>query len=209
MGKKDLLFFEKEAWSRGAVRVCGIDEVGRGPLAGPVVACAVILPPKFKHRKLTDSKKLTELQREKIYEELTNHPEVIWNLASIDPEEIDRINILQATWKASVLAREGLKQASDWSLVDGLKIPALGDAQTAIIDGDTRSLSIAAASVIAKVTRDRWMSELDQKYPGYGFAKHKGYGTSLHMRALMKWGPSPIHRRSFEPVRLAAQRWKV
>ncbi len=201
-----MLRFEREAWNRGAEKVCGIDEVGRGPLAGPVVACAVILPRDFKHASLTDSKKLSHQKREAIYAELTGNPDVLWSLASVDAVEIDRINILQATWKAMVAAREGLSHAPDWALVDGLRVPPLGEAQTPIVKGDSLSLTIAAASVIAKVTRDRWMCDLDRQHPGYGFAKHKGYGTRVHVEALEKLGPCPAHRRSFEPVRLAALR---
>lgn len=186
------------------MNVCGIDEVGRGPLAGPVVACAVVLPRDFHHPILTDSKQLTALQREKIYGELTSNSSILWNLASIEAEEIDRINILQATWKASVQAREGLFPSPDWTLVDGLRVPPLGENQTPIIKGDSLSFSLAAASVIAKVTRDRWMNEMDQKFPSYGFANHKGYSTKAHIEVLMKLGPSPIHRHSFEPVRIAA-----
>jgi len=201
----DLLSFEREAWSRGAVRVCGIDEAGRGPLAGPVVASAVILPRDFHHLKLTDSKKLTPRKREEIHEELTRNRDIHWTVASVDAQEIDRINILKATWKAMAKARATLQPEPDWTLVDGLRVPPLGEAQIFIIEGDARSFSIAAASVIAKVTRDRWMNQMDEQYPGYGFARHKGYGTKFHLEALKKLGPCPIHRHSFEPVRLAAR----
>jgi ribonuclease HII len=204
--ENDLLCFEREAWSRGKVHVCGIDEVGRGPLAGPVVACAVVLPRDFQHSTLTDSKKLTALQREKIYAELTANPSVLWSLSSIESDEIDQINILQASWKASFFARAALSPVPDWTLVDGLKVPLLGENQTSIVKGDALSFSIAAASVLAKVTRDRVMEEMDRKFPGYGFASHKGYSTESHLEALMRLGPCPIHRRSFEPVRVAATR---
>ncbi len=201
----DLFFFERQARAQGANLVCGIDEVGRGPLIGPVVASAVILPNDFQHSTLTDSKQLTQKKREEIYKELTENKAVKWSIASIEAEEIDRINILQATWKAMVQARANLKLVPDWTLVDGPRVPPLGNAQTSIIKGDQRSFSIAAASVIAKVTRDRWMNELDQQYPGYGFAQHKGYGTQLHLEALKKLGPCPVHRYSFKPVQLAIQ----
>ncbi|MBI4026116.1 MAG: ribonuclease HII [Verrucomicrobia bacterium] len=200
----DLFHFEREAWARGVVCVCGIDEAGRGPLAGPVVAAAVVLPRDFRHPELTDSKQLTARQRENIYAELTGHPEIQWHAAFVDAGEIDRINILQATWRAMTAARDGLRPPPDWTLVDGLPVPPLGATQTAIVKGDARSFSIAAASVIAKVARDCRMLEVDREYPGYGFARHKGYGTRQHLDALSRLGACPVHRRSFAPVRLAA-----
>jgi len=200
---KDLLKFERQARKKGAVRICGIDEVGRGPLAGPVVSAAVILPKGYRCPGLDDSKKLTASKREELFKVLTENPLVLWSVASIDSEEIDQINILKATWKAMVQARAGLYPIPDWTLVDGLRVPPLGETQTHIVDGDTLSLSIAAASVIAKVTRDRWMAKLHHFYPDYRFDKHKGYSTEFHLSALRKHGPCPIHRRSFEPVRLA------
>lgn len=205
----DPLRYEREAWTRGASRVCGIDEVGRGPLAGPVVACAVILPRDFQHASLTDSKKLTEKQREAIHAELTARADVQWSLASVDASEIDRMDILRATWQAMESARAGLAPPPDWTLVDGLRVPVLGESQTPIVKGDLLSLSIAAASVIAKVTRDRVMVAFHAQFPGYGFARHKGYGTKAHMAALAELGPSPIHRRSFEPVKRAAETARV
>ncbi len=198
--RSHLLSYEREAWAQGHRRVCGIDEVGRGPLAGPVVAAAVVLPVDFDHPRLTDSKKLAVRQRESIYEELVSNSAVEWGIAFVDVQEIDRLNILQATWKAMAVARAVLRVPPDWTLVDGLRAPPLGERQTPIIGGDARSLSIAAASVIAKVTRDRHMMELDAQYPLYGFARHKGYGTSFHLRMLSELGPCPLHRRSFEPV---------
>jgi ribonuclease HII len=200
---RDLLRFERQAWKGGASRICGIDEVGRGPLAGPVVAAAVVLPKGFRCPGLNDSKKLTPEKRDEFFKILTDNPCVHWSVAAIDSEEIDRINILKATWKAMVIARSNLHPAPDWTLVDGLKVPPLGELQTHIIEGDALSLSIAAASVIAKVTRDRWMAKLHHFYPEYGFDHHKGYSTEFHLTALRKCGPCPIHRRSFEPVRLA------
>ncbi len=196
-----LLAHEKEVWNRGVRRVCGIDEAGRGPLAGPVVAAAVVLPRDFEHPTLTDSKKLTPKMRERIYTELTTHPAIEWSVASISAPEIDELDILRATWKAMVTARDGLKTPPDWTLVDGLRVPPLGEAQTPLVGGDSRSWSIAAASVLAKVTRDRWMTEAEAAHPGYGFARHKGYGTAAHLEALRQLGPCPIHRRSFAPVR--------
>lgn len=199
--REDLLTFEREAKKRGARRVCGIDEVGRGCIAGPVVASCVILPPDFTHPVLTDSKKLTPAQREGIYSELTIHPGVEWSVAFVDVGIIDSLNILHATWRAMVEARNRLTTKPDWTLVDGLHVTDLGDRQTPVIQGDSRSFSIAAASVLAKVTRDRWMTDMETLYSGYGFAKHKGYGTAFHLQALRRLGPSPLHRRSFEPVR--------
>ncbi len=199
----DRLHFERKTRARGWTRVCGIDEAGRGPLAGPVAAAAVILPADFQHATLTDSKKLTPRQRERIYAELTSDASIEWSVALVEAPEIDRINILQATWQAMSKAREGLRSPPDWTLVDGLRVPLLGAEQTAIVGGDALSLSIAAASVIAKVTRDRLMKEMDERYPGYGFGRHKGYGTAAHLEALRRMGPCPIHRVSFEPVRLA------
>jgi ribonuclease HII len=206
LAKRASLFFERQAWKQGATRVCGIDEVGIGPLAGPVVAAAVILPPKFKHSKLTDSKKLSIQLREEIFAELTTNPEVTWGMSFIQVEEIDELNILQASRKAMVEARSQLQPSHDWTLVDGRRVPGLGDNQTSIVGGDGLSFSIAAASVIAKVSRDRYMDELDKKYPGYGFKNHKGYPTPAHLKALKELGACPAHRRSFEPVRLTLQK---
>ena len=204
-GARDLLRFERKAWSRGATRVCGIDEAGRGPLAGPVVAAAVVLPPAFSHPSLTDSKQLGSQKRQEIYDQLIRHPGMDWAVAMVEVGEIDRLNILKATWKAMAEARRALHREPDWTLVDGLRVPPLGNNQTPIVQGDALSLSIAAASVIAKVTRDQWMVRLDRDYPGYGFARHKGYGTVFHLRALRRLGPCPVHRRSFAPVRQAAR----
>jgi ribonuclease HII len=201
---KSLLFYEREVWKKGAQRVCGIDEVGIGPLAGPVVAAAVILPQKFKHKVLTDSKKLTEKQREELYKELTTNSEILWSVATVEVDEIDRINILKASWKAMIEARSMLEPL-DWTLVDGRRVRVLGENQTNIIKGDAKSFSIAAASVIAKVTRDRKMNELDKQFPGYGFAEHKGYSTPTHLKALKELGACAIHRRSYEPVRATFQ----
>ncbi|MCC7519955.1 MAG: ribonuclease HII [Verrucomicrobiae bacterium] len=191
------LDFERELWARGFVRVCGIDEAGRGPLAGPVVAAAVILPRAFSHPFLNDSKQLSAARREEAYRSLTENPEVAWSVARVEAEEVDRVNVLRATWQAMIAARAGLDPPPDWTLVDGRPVPPLGDACDALVRGDARSLSIAAASVIAKVARDRLMEEMDRKYPAYGFARHKGYGTAAHLRALAAWGPCLEHRKSF------------
>lgn len=189
--------------ARGLRLVAGIDEAGRGPLAGPVVAAAVILPPGYMHTVLTDSKKLTHAKRERLFEELTKRSEILWASAIVDVEEIDRINILRATHEAMRRAVGALPQTPDHVLIDGLPVRPFPIEQTALVGGDGLSFSIAAASVIAKVTRDRLMLELDARYPEYGFAKHKGYGTGAHLTALKNNGPSPVHRRTFLPVRQA------
>jgi ribonuclease HII len=184
----------------GAIRIAGIDEAGRGALAGPVVAAAAILPERFRHRKLNDSKQLAPELREKIYRYLTNHSEIVWAVGIIDSVEIDRINILRASHQAMRIALAGLSISPDHVLIDGLPVFPFPLPQTAIIDGDCVSLSIAAASVIAKVTRDSLMREFCAQFPHYCFSQHKGYGTELHLQKLHEHGPCPIHRRSFEPV---------
>jgi ribonuclease HII len=196
-----MLRYEKRAYKNGARIVAGIDEAGRGPLAGPVVAAAAILPPKFRHKTLTDSKQLTEQQRNEIYAELTANPEFHWAVGVSDVDVIDHYNILRATWRAMQLAVDALTVRPDHVLVDGLRVPLMGVTQTAIVKGDAKSFSIAAASVIAKVTRDRMMLTIHEKFPQYNFARHKGYGTPEHLAALGQYGPSPVHRKSFAPVR--------
>ena len=186
--------------AQGHNLIAGIDEAGRGPLAGPVVAGAAILPPKFRHKVLRDSKLLSAGQRERIYDELTTREDVFWSVAVVATEEVDRLNILQATYLAMRLALESLRHVPDHVLIDGRPVPGFPVVHTAIIDGDNISFSIAAASVIAKVTRDRIMLDFDQQFPAYGFAQHKGYSTALHLERLRLHGPCPIHRRSFYPV---------
>src|SRR6266850_314039 len=192
--------YEKKLRAIGVARIAGIDEAGRGALAGPVVAAAVILPEKFRHRRLNDSKQLTSEIREEIYNELIANAELRWAVGIIDSIEIDRINILRATHKAMRAAIAALSIPPDHVLIDGLPVIPFPVPQTAIIDGDCFSLSIAAASVIAKVTRDRMMREFCARFPEYCFGQHKGYGTELHLIKLHEHGPCPIHRRSFEPV---------
>jgi ribonuclease HII len=172
-------------------------------LAGPVVAAAVILPESFKHAVLTDSKKLTVQTRERLYEELTGDPRILWALAVVESEEIDRLNILRATHEAMRRAVAALRSPPNHVLIDGRPVRPFPIAQTALVGGDGLSFSIAAASVIAKVTRDRLMVAMDARHPGYDFARHKGYGTALHLAKLRAHGPCPIHRRSFLPVRQA------
>lgn len=208
----DRLSFERGLWSRGVLRVAGVDEAGRGPLAGPVVAAAVILPQAWQDggfderlRDLNDSKQLTEAQREAFFAILTAHPDIRHGIATVDAAVIDRINILQATHRAMNEALARLQPPPEHVLVDGNPVKSLRFPQTALVKGDARSYSIAAASVLAKVTRDRMMLEFDRQYPGYGFAGHKGYGTPQHLAAIAKLGPCAIHRRSFAPLKPATR----
>jgi ribonuclease HII len=192
--------YEKRLRAIGIVRIAGIDEAGRGALAGPVVAAAVILPEKFRHGKLNDSKQLAAELREEVYVDLTSNAEIAWAVGVVDHDEIDRINILRATHSAMRTALAALSAPPEHVLIDGLPVFPFPLPQTAIIDGDCYSKSIAAASVIAKVTRDRIMREFCAHFPEYCFSQHKGYGTELHLTKLHELGPCPIHRRSFEPV---------
>ncbi len=202
-----LLQHEQEAWTSGAQRVAGVDEAGRGPLAGPVVSSAVVFEQAFLEAEadqslsgLTDSKKLSTKRREFFYALLTACPHAQIGIGSASVEEIDSINILRATHLAMRRALEALPELPELALVDGLPVKGLPIPHQAIVRGDAASLSIAAASVIAKVTRDRLMVEMAATYPGYGFDRHKGYGTRIHLEALHQLGPCPIHRKSFGPV---------
>lgn len=185
---------------RGIFPVAGIDEAGRGPLAGPVVCAAAVLPLNLTLPGLNDSKKLTSRRREALYLEITANPKILWSVIHVSASEIDRLNILRATHAGMRSAWEKLDPRPHHVLIDGLEVPGFPCAQTALVGGDGRSLSIAAASVIAKVERDRVMLEYDRLYPEYGFAKHKGYPTAEHFAKLRQHGPCPIHRRSFAPV---------
>lgn len=197
---------ENLAYKDGATLVAGIDEAGRGPLAGPVVAAACILPRDFRHKTLNDSKQLTELEREHIYAELTARPDIHWATGISDVEVIDTYNILRATFRAMYLALEAIPAKPDYLLIDGnQRVPVIRTQQKTIVKGDAKSYSIAAASVIAKVTRDRLMLALHEQYPQYNFAQHKGYGTPEHLAAIEQHGPSPIHRKTFAPVRQASE----
>jgi len=201
----DMLVFEKEAWESGLFFIAGVDEAGRGPLAGPVVAAAVAferepLGAGEAFAGLTDSKVLSEKKRDLFFEQLTACPFAHTAFAVIEPSEIDSINILQATWKAMAAALSGLDRIPELALVDGNPVRGLPCNSQNIIKGDAKSLSIAAASIIAKVTRDRMMLELDAKHPEYGFARHKGYGTKAHLEALRKYGPLDCHRKTFRPI---------
>ena len=180
--------------------VAGVDEVGRGPLAGPVIAAAVILDPNNPIEGLTDSKKLSEKRREQLAVEIKDKA-FSWCIARAEPLEIDQINILQASLLAMQRAVAGLDHAPDHCLVDGNKLPDLNCTAEAIVKGDLTEPAISAASIIAKVARDQEMCEMDIKYPGYGFAQHKGYPTKLHVAALTTQGVTEIHRKSFAPVR--------
>lgn len=186
--------------AQGFLRIAGVDEAGRGPLAGPVVAAAVIVPPSFSCEFLDDSKKLTKRRRDLVYETLTQDPRVQWTVAKVDADEIDQINILRATHQAMALAVDSFAEKPDFVLVDGLPVKGLSVPHQSLVKGDGLSVSIAAASVIAKVTRDRMMAKIDLEFPLYGFAKHQGYGTRAHIEALKKYGPCCYHRRTFQPV---------
>mgnify|MGYP003230693456 FL=1 len=175
--------------------VCGIDEAGRGPLCGPVVA-AVILPDEYNILYINDSKKLSETKREEVYKEIDKYA-VAYGVGIVSPERIDEINILQATYEAMRTAIHKLSVTPDILLNDAVTIPMVDIKQVPIIKGDAKSQSIAAASIVAKVTRDHLMEEYDKLYPEYGFAKHKGYGTAAHIKAIKEYGPCPIHRRTF------------
>jgi ribonuclease HII len=191
---------EQALKAQGCRVVAGVDEAGRGPLAGPVSVAAVILPEAFEHPVLNDSKKLTEAKRETLYHELTTDARVRWCCVLVEAVEIDRLNILGATHAGMRRAVLGLGGDVDGALIDGRPVREFPVRQVALVKGDSLSFSIAAASVIAKVTRDRLMVRLAERYPGYGFEIHKGYPTAKHLEALQRLGPCPEHRRSFAPV---------
>ena len=204
----DRFLHERSRFVSGIERIAGVDEAGRGPLAGPVVAAAVILPRAWvmegipdAFADLNDSKQLTETQRDQFFAGLTGDPAVRFAIAAVEPRVIDEINILQATHRAMNQALADLGDDVEHALVDGRPVRSLRWPQTALVKGDSLSYSIAAASVLAKVTRDRVMREADVRWPGYGFATHKGYPTPEHLEAVARLGPSPIHRLSFAPLR--------
>ena len=188
--------FEKPLWEAGKKYIAGVDEVGRGPLAGPVVTAAVILPEDFDVLGVDDSKKLSPKRREELFD-LIMEKAIAVSIGRREPEVIDEINILEATKAAMLDAIRGLEIRPDHVLIDAVVLKGLDIPQTSIIKGDAKSVSIAAASIIAKVTRDREMIEMDEKYPGYAFASNKGYGTKAHYEGLKKHGPCPIHRKTF------------
>lgn len=188
--------YERNAAQQGYTAVCGIDEAGRGPLAGPVYAAAVILPDGLEVPGLNDSKKLTEKKREALFDEICQKA-VAYGIGCASEQEIDEINILQATYLAMRRAVEQLSVPADYALVDGNRMPPLAIPGETVVKGDAKSASIAAASILAKVSRDRVMLLIDPVYPQYQFAKHKGYGTKVHREALLTYGPCPIHRKTF------------
>lgn len=194
--------FEKRARRKGFQRIAGIDEAGRGPLAGPVVAAACVFPKNFSLKGIDDSKKLSAEERFRLYEELIHHPEVDYGVGIIDALIIDEINILQATFQAMQIAIASLSNQPDYLLVDGPHLPKTDIFGEGIVDGDALCFSIAAASIIAKETRDRIMKKYHLEWPQYGFDRHKGYGTEQHLMALNLHGPCPIHRRSFSPIKI-------
>lgn len=192
----DWFAYERKAVSAGHSLICGIDEAGRGPLAGPVYAAAVILPMDCEIEGLNDSKKVSEKKREQLFDVILEKA-VAYGIGSASAEEIDAINILQATFLAMERAVAALQQPADWALVDGNRMPPLPIPGETVVKGDAQCASIAAASILAKVSRDRVLRELDLKYPQYGFAKHKGYGTKAHYEAIKRFGVLSEHRKTF------------
>ena len=192
----DWLLYEKEAMAKGSHHICGVDEAGRGPLAGPVCAAAVILPEGCIIEGVNDSKKLTEKKRDALFD-IIIETAVSCSIAFGTVEEIERDNILAATMNTMKRAVEGLSVKADYAMIDGNRLPPLGIPAEYIVKGDAKSMSVAAASILAKVSRDRLMLEYAEKYPQYGFEKHKGYGTKLHIEKILEFGETPIHRPSF------------
>lgn len=188
--------YERKAWAAGYSSVCGVDEAGRGPIAGPVCAAAVILPGDAVIEGLNDSKKLSEKKREALFEVITETA-LAWSVSLVDERTIDEINILQATYRAMRQAVEGLTLPADLAYVDGDRVGELPVPHECVVGGDAKIPSVAAASIVAKVTRDRLMRQFAERYPQYGFERHKGYETRAHDAALLAHGPCPIHRRSF------------
>ncbi len=205
MSKRPDLRYERRLWKLGVDAVAGVDEAGVGPMAGPVIAAAVVFAPEIFISGVHDSKQLTHERREELFTPIRDRAIAV-GVGIAEVNEIDRLNIYWATMSASRRALSALNLAPGHVLVDGRLIAGLQLPQTRIVGGDRKSFCIAAASIVAKVTRDRMMVDLDAIYPGYGFAQHKGYCTSEHMQSLAKLGPSPIHRRSFWPVAACAQR---
>lgn len=194
--RPDLWQLERELFSQGYATLCGVDEAGAGPLAGRVYAAAVILPQGWDHPYLNDSKRVTPRRRDLLYEAITQEA-LAWSVAWAEPEEIDQINILAARMLAMERAIQGLSIPPDLALIDGNRSAGITAPNQTVVGGDGKSASIAAASILAKVSRDRYMVEMDGVYPQYGFAQHKGYPTKLHYQRLRQYGPCPIHRRSF------------
>jgi ribonuclease HII len=199
---RHLVRYETELWEKGAIHVAGVDEAGMAPLAGPVVAGACVLPPDYRPRGVDDSKQLDRKERERLAEDIRRNA-ICWAVARAEVEEIDTLNIYRAGLLALTRAVRGLATCPDHLLVDARRLPELRIPQTPIVHGDALSLTIAAASILAKTARDALMAELDGVHPGYGFSRHKGYPTAEHFDALRRLGACPIHRRSFQPVRVA------
>lgn len=197
--QKNLYKYEEELYDNGITYVCGVDEVGRGPIAGPLVVSAVILPQDIRIEGIDDSKKLSETKRNKLYKEIMKKAIAV-NTVFVYESEIDERDIYRCTQGAMIKAIEGLKVEPGHALIDAMPLPLLKTPHTSLIHGDALSASIGAASIIAKVTRDEYMKKMDIKYPGYGFARHKGYCTKEHIEALEKLGPCKIHRKTFAPV---------
>lgn len=192
----DWLEFEKEALAKGYKSVCGVDEAGRGPLAGPVCAAAVILPEGVIIDGVNDSKKLSEKKRESLFDVIREQA-LSYSIAYATVDEIEEFNILNATMLAMRRAIDGLEIKADYAMIDGNKIPPIDIDAECIVKGDAKSMSIACASILAKVSRDRLLYKYAEEYPMYGFDKHKGYGTKVHREAILKYGPCPYHRKSF------------
>ena len=191
--------YEEQLYDAGYEYICGVDEVGRGPLAGPLVVCACILPQFHRIEGLNDSKQLSDKKRRELYKKIIKEA-VAYKIVYISVEEVDELNIYQATKKGMLKAIEGLKVKPNYALIDAMPLSELDLPYQSIIHGDALSASIAAASIIAKVERDDYMAKMDVKYPNYGFKKHKGYCTKFHVEALEKYGPCKIHRKTFSPV---------
>lgn len=197
---QNLYHFENEFYENGSALVAGVDEAGRGPLAGPVVVAAVILPPKLHIPKINDSKKISAAVREELYQIITKQAIAVERIF-IAPDIIDEINIYQATVQGMYSVIDSLMPKAQAALIDAVPLGKLAIPSQSLIKGDAKSASIASASIIAKVERDHLMDELDKIYPAYGFAQHKGYGTAAHLAAIRQYGPCPIHRKSFEPIK--------
>ncbi len=195
----NLYEFEEKLYDEGFHCICGVDEAGRGPLAGPVVVASCILPPFLRIDGINDSKQLSAKKRQELYKLIIKNA-VSYNIVFISEEDIDNLNIYQATKKGMLEAIKGLKVKPDYALIDAMPLGELDIPHNSIIHGDARCASVAAASILAKVTRDEYMEKMDIKYPNYGFKKHKGYGTKAHIEALEKYGPCPIHRKTYAPV---------
>ena len=192
---------EKRLYQQGVQRIAGVDEAGRGPLAGPVVAAACILPPEFLLANVNDSKQLTPKVRDDLFAQLIAETGVVYGIGIVTNERIDAINILRATFEAMQIAVKNLPEIPEYLLIDGNQLPAFDVPAKGIVQGDAFSISIAAASILAKVTRDRIMVEEAKKWPQYGFEQHKGYGTEQHIEAIRRFGPCPLHRKSFDPIK--------